>query len=313
VLHVCLIALAVATLFSASAEAFQMSVFRGELSCDKCQLYDNIFVEVQDSQHRVIESAPVNSTGDFEVRGLKEGTYNVTVRNARGQVLHNDMLSINRHTQGARIRMPDRPEPARPVNGSISVSRLQHEVPKSARKLYLAAQKTLHKGDMAATVEHLQKAVAIDPEYMEAYNNLGSAYMQLDQGQSALAAFRRAAELEPSSPEVHANLAIALITTKDLSEAERAARRAVALNGADTKSRFVLGLTLYTQRKYTLETVDQLGQAIEAFPSARIALAAVHAQMGRRDLARQLLTEYLQAGHEGKRKDAENLLAALGN
>ena len=54
------------------------------------------------------------------------------------------------------------------------------------------------------------QAVEIDPEYVEAWNNLGNTLAELGRGARAVVAYERALELEPSYADAHFNLAATL-------------------------------------------------------------------------------------------------------
>lgn len=308
--YVCLFAF-LSFAFCHPAVAFQSRVIRAEVSCHGCRSYTGMILEVEDSHHRPVDSTPLTSTGAAEIRGVGEGNYYVTVRNTRGDVIHSDVLAIHRDTERARIELAGQPEAERPAWGGVSLRRLTHKVPKAAQKELKQASKKLRSGDVAGSIVHLKKAIEIDPEYMEAHNNLGTSYIQADDPASALDSFRRAAALEPSLAEIQVNIAIALMTLKDYPEAERAARRAVELNAGDVKARLLLGLALYQQRKYTAETVDQFRRVEKAFPNAKIALAATYAHLGDPMRARKVLEDYLRSGEASKREQALALLAAL--
>jgi hypothetical protein len=63
--------------------------------------------------------------------------------------------------------------PSSPIEASIvSLHQLQHRVPKAAREEMEKAHKAKLKQRHDDEVEHLRNAVRIDPEYVEARNNL---------------------------------------------------------------------------------------------------------------------------------------------
>ena len=63
------------------------------------------------------------------------------------------------------------------------------------------------------------QATELEPEYVEAWNNLGSTLSDMGKPDSAIAAFERALELEPHYADAHFNLAE---TIANLGEYERA-------------------------------------------------------------------------------------------
>jgi Flp pilus assembly protein TadD len=157
---------------------------------------------------------------------------------------------------------------------------MKHKVPKQAEKEYKNAHKKFTKGDIDGSLTHLKRATEIDPEYLEAWNNLGCRLMMKNQPYNGLAAFRRAVVLDPQAPLVHGNLAIAFLSIGQMSEAETAARKAISIDASDRKARLILGTSLVAQRKFTDEALTLLRQVSDEFPKARQILADVLARRG---------------------------------
>lgn len=76
----------------------------------------------------------------------------------------------------------------------------------------------------------LEKVVALKPDGAEAHNNLGNTWRLLGRMDHALACYRRALALNPSYAEAHSNLAFLLSTQGSFDEAAGHARRAIELN-----------------------------------------------------------------------------------
>jgi len=75
-------------------------------------------------------------------------------------------------------------------------------------------------------------------------------------------------------------MSIGLISLGRVVEAEAMARQAIAINPRDRKARFILGISLFAQHKYTDETVRMLRDAAEEFPNAKIVLSRAIAAAG---------------------------------
>src|ERR1700730_12183012 len=67
----------------------------------------------------------------------------------------------------------------RPQAETISVHDLV--VPAAAIKEFQRSEKSVHSGNFQSAAEHLRKALDIDPTFVEAHNNLGASYIQLNQ------------------------------------------------------------------------------------------------------------------------------------
>ena len=59
---------------------------------------------------------------------------------------------------------------------------------------------------MDEALEHFQKAVEINPNYVEAHSNLGQALLQKGQMDEAVAQFKKALEIDPNSLVTQYNL-----------------------------------------------------------------------------------------------------------
>jgi tetratricopeptide (TPR) repeat protein len=286
-----------------------MANFRAELECDNCTSYANLVIELRDSGKNHSNVVPVSVNGAADFQGIPEGSYLLTVRNMRGDAIHQEVVVVRSHSGPVSIRMPEQKK-ERPVSGLVSVARLKHKIPKDAKKAFVKSIELNEKGDVEGSLEYLKRATEIDAEYMEAFNNLGARYLRLGRYQEALGAFRRAMELDPSATMVQVNTGVALMALGNLHEAEAAFRRVIQLTG-EVKARYMLGLALYAQHQYTDEALDLLKQAQDDYPNARLALAVIHAHLGHTKEARQALNAYMPTAPEQGRKQAQALLAGL--
>jgi len=64
-------------------------------------------------------------------------------------------------------------------------------------------------GRRLSAINSFQKALTLDPEYVDAMANLGATYIGLDRIDTALRLLREANRLEPNNAKVLANLAVA--------------------------------------------------------------------------------------------------------
>jgi tetratricopeptide (TPR) repeat protein len=160
-------------------------------------------------------------------------------------------------------------------------------------------------------MQHLEKAIEIDPDYMEAHNNLGIRYLSFDQYDKALAEFQRTVKLDPASEKGYSNLSSALAILRRFPEAEVAARRAVQLDPSSIQASYILGQILAAEGKYSDETIARLERAVVQFPKARVVLARIMVRQGRKDEAVENLREYLKSGNPEKRQEVESWIARL--
>ncbi len=61
-------------------------------------------------------------------------------------------------------------------------------------------------GQVDAAVESYQKALAVNPDYVEAHNNLGNAYKELGQLDDAVKSYEKALAINPDFTGAQNNL-----------------------------------------------------------------------------------------------------------
>jgi len=99
-----------------------------------------------------------------------------------------------------------------------------------AADLYADAVKLRELGQDLPAVDKLNKAIKVDPQFAQAYPELGKAYEKLGQDEKALAAYRQAVRLDPASFENHMGLAKTYERLNRYPQAAEAYTRAIALD-----------------------------------------------------------------------------------
>ena len=97
------------------------------------------------------------------------------------------------------------------------------------------------KGDVERAVSAYEKAVEIEPDYTEAWTNLGVTSLRFGETGLATDAFSRSAALQPDDPEIQFNLARSLEGEGDFNAAATAYERAVKLQPGWPEAHFNLG------------------------------------------------------------------------
>jgi predicted O-linked N-acetylglucosamine transferase (SPINDLY family) len=97
--------------------------------------------------------------------------------------------------------------------------------------------------------EALERAASLDPQYVDAYNELGLARAEAGSLQAAEAAFRKALSLQPNYWEAHNNLGLLLHRLGRDEEAAQSLRRALEIEPRAPEVLGNLGLVLRAQRR----------------------------------------------------------------
>ncbi len=110
-----------------------------------------------------------------------------------------------------------------------------------------------------------RRALALQPDYVEAHNNLGNALLDLGQPDEAVASYRQAIALKPDLAEAHNNLGIALRLQGKTDEAVACFRQAIAVKPDYAEAYSHLGKALRDQGKPD-EALGCYRKAIELKP-----------------------------------------------
>ncbi len=87
----------------------------------------------------------------------------------------------------------------------------------------------------SAAQAHLEESVRLNPNYADAYNNLGNVLLKTGRYAEALKKYQETLRLKPNSAETYANLALTYAQMGRSSEAIAAAEKALALARSQNK------------------------------------------------------------------------------
>src|ERR1035437_456615 len=93
-----------------------------------------------------------------------------------------------------------------------------------------------------AAISNYEKAVAINPKLVEAYNNLGSAYDDKGDIETAIFYYKKAIAINPKFAGAYNNLGIAYINKGDIETAIIYYKKAIAINPEYAKAYYNLGV-----------------------------------------------------------------------
>lgn len=234
---------------------------------------DTLWVELYENNgHMLTERVPVNRDGTFTVTAQGATMYEVRVVTSHGNRVQSEHVQFRQGTP-VEIRLAktigEGPRPA----GPVSVARLAHKPTKNAKKFLREADSLAEHGDLPGSAAQLQKALAEDPQWFEAWNNMGSRRLTLGQYAEAADAFRHALAIDSKSAIVHSNLGLAQLFLRQPLEAEESARRALQLEPDSPRASYVEGMALLQQEKRQEEAVEKLRAAAVVLPRALLAVA----------------------------------------
>jgi len=180
-------------------------------------------------------------------------------------------------------------------------------------KEYERALKATNESDKENAIACFRKAIAADPEFVAAINNLGVVYLALNRVGLAIEQFTKAIAVDPHAALPQVNLAIAYLRQGLFADAEQAARRAVDLDRVGRYGRLVLGVSSIMKGDFTAEAERSLTQAAQEYSIAKVWLAI--GLIARGDIAngRDRLRTYVAEAGNSRSNMAINLLREIAS
>jgi Tfp pilus assembly protein PilF len=257
----------------------EVPVVRGEIQSSQPVLSGYTIQLFDVGRHFTLPTTEIRSDGEFEFRQVPFGSYTVTVINARGDSVYEGNVTVGGQPGPFIIRLPNEPT-ARPVSGTISVKQLRHPPTRKAFEALRAAQKFAETGDNDKAVESIERAIAISPDYADAWVNLGARHIGMHRYREAIIETRHAIDLAGPSAMTLCNLAYAQSLLGNQAEARQSAEEAVRLKPDDAHAHYVLGLILYVSHASNQEAMRHLQLASPSIPGARAVLAKIQEELG---------------------------------
>ena len=132
---------------------------------------------------------------------------------------------------------------------------------KSSQYQYEKGLIALRYGLPDEAIRYGKLAVSIDPEHVESWSLLGSAYYTKGDYALSAEAYGKAAALKPDQAEIQRNLGLANIELKETEKAIAALKKAYDLNG-DAEAAYYLGRLFYLEKRYD-EALDYAVKSIQ--------------------------------------------------
>jgi tetratricopeptide (TPR) repeat protein len=241
-----------------------------------------------------------DSSGRFEMQGLTPGNYEIVLEEAGYEPTRANLeLSGPMQPVELHLRVINRP-PRGSTDYTISVRDLK--IPSRAREAFDKGLERLEKFDAAGGRTQFARAIAVFPEYYEAYYHLGVAELRLGNNRKAAEAFQKAIDLSGGRyPWAQFSLGFVLCRLGDYAEAKKVIDRGLEVDANSAIGHVMLSVVLFGLDR--LEEAEQSArQALLRNPglaSAYLALADVHGR--RHEYAMQLhdLDGYLKLASDG--------------
>jgi Flp pilus assembly protein TadD len=122
--------------------------------------------------------------------------------------------------------------------------------------------------EFSKAIQAYQKAIELDPNYVEAYNNLGIIYQMMGDVDRAFGAYQKATEISPRYEKGYNNLGILLLLKGRYEEALEAFQKVLAINPNNIESHINLGI-LFKKKGQWDEAIESYQKALAIEPLHR--------------------------------------------
>jgi tetratricopeptide (TPR) repeat protein len=198
-------------------------------------------------------------------------------------------------------------EPKKESEATRSSAAKPSEPPVSpAKPLYDAAKRASASGNDATSAQLYEQAVAQDPKYKEAWNDLGYVYGRLGQQEKSEAALRKALALDPSAKYAHYNLGNALTAQKKYDEAISEYQKEIQINSTNSYPHLNLGRAYMLTGQFA-KAVPELAIAASISPDdpkAQFQLGRAYANTGQPEKAGQAFKRSVDLEPTAERKNS---------
>lgn len=260
-------------------------------------------------------TSTTDDSGNFLFRGLKNGTFTVTID---GEVdLEPNTQSVNIMTlngsPGQEYSLSIRLLAKKSSVPKPSVVRSEiSDVPPAAMDFFKKASGMSKAGDYKGAVEQLELAVKEYPNFTYAYNEMGVQYLRLNHPVKAGEAFRSALKIKADAIEPMTNLGVTLYRLKDFAGAETLLREVIRIDGKSAPGHYFLGEALAYQGKFAdaeRELVNSVRLGGDSMSEAHRTLAIIYGSRGDKKKQETEIETYLKLAPSAA--DAEHLRHVL--
>lgn len=253
-----------------------------------------------------------DSGGVVTFNAIAPGTYHVLVSGQGYEEADSGAVDVDQRKMSQTVFIRVRPVAA--DDGEVLVGAKGAMVDVSMLKAPKQAIQELRKGNdamkdqqWAKAVEHLQKAVAIDPEFAAAYNNLGVAYARMGDRAHEREALDHSLKLNPHNAAALVNRAHLALKEQDLTGAEEYLTRATAADPENVQMLMVLAKVQLFARHYDAALTS--AKKVHTFPHQQYAMVHYLAARACEGLSRlqdaaSELRVFLQEEPKGQWSDA---------
>jgi tetratricopeptide (TPR) repeat protein len=283
---------------------------------------ENIRVFLLSDGYSQLKQTYVDGSGRFQFKNLNAGDYYIEVEPAgsgyerQSQRVEVNPFTMGRRQGGAEIFRVDfvlrrEKSAAKPAEKTIAMKSnglvFYQDIPPAARAAYELGSNNLDKDPKTAEI-NLTEAIKIFPDYYQALELLGSAYVKHSDYDVAIPILSRAIEVNKNGWDALYALGIALVESNKRAEGIAALRRAVEINPNSVNANMRLGLELSRDEKSRVEAIRTLSSvtrmAGKQLPEAYLMLASLYSKNNQYRETAEALESYIEASPRSEQRES---------
>ncbi len=263
----------------------------------------NVLVRLELFKGGTAEEVRTDSTGKFIFSGVSQSLYRVTAIAAGYQPASQEVDLTTAPTAHIILTLtPDRPVLENRASLAADTT-IDSKVPKEARDEYEQGRAALlDETEAAKGISHLENAVKIYPDFLQAQLLLGTAYLDAHKMEKAESALKRALAIDPKTGPALLALGEVYLETKRLPEAEKALQDGLQLDDNSWQGHLALG-RLYSNTGNVAKAGPEIGKALQLKPDnaeTYIFAGNLLLKSGKAEDALQMYLQYLHLAPKGR-------------
>jgi lipopolysaccharide biosynthesis regulator YciM len=243
--------------------------------------------------------------GKFRFTELAPQQYHIIVHHPGYREIEREVNLVMVPSENLQLSFIPQPSDRENKPSAVAKRVLDVKVPALARKEFQLAESILasQKGEQAGiAVIHLQKALAIYPNFLEAQLKLGALYLDMQQWDKAEQTLKRAIEMNNQTVNAYLALGEVYFRQKKYTEAEKTFKEGLSVEKYSWLGHFALGRVYYVEGDMSRagRQIALCMQLNDSFADARFVAANIYLRVNNPLGAREQFEEYLRLAPKGE-------------
>lgn len=265
---------------------------------------------MEGSSDTVIGTTYTNDIGEADFVGVPIGDYHVQVTGDGIETTASETFEVDNRkvsqSQYVTVRKIDDGGP-RPLSAhSQTVSATDLKVPQKARKELDKANEEMALQHWKKSLDHLNQAIQLAPQWATAYNNLGVLYAKMNDVPHEEEALKKAVSFDDHFAPALLNYGKLCLRQKNFPQAEDSLQKAINIDPANAEALMLLADAAYMNRHFdvAISSADRAHEGGQEHPSFVHYIAArAYQQKNQQAQALAEFQMFLQEEPKGPRAD----------